>query len=106
VPGSVAQRRELSFKVSAARDVQAPSQQCVEDYLSDLSVGSNVEGPAVSREALKVVAPLPRRVWQTAGKMSASKAAAMITATQVESKKRTRVGPVVLTDTATASTDV
>jgi hypothetical protein len=47
-------------------------------------------------------------MWQTASKMSASRAAATIAATQTTDakKKRKRTGPIVSADTVTVSSDV
>lgn len=93
-------------------DVQTPLQQCIEEYLSDLSVGSDDEGPTARSAPPKVTAPQPRLMRQTAGKMSASRAAATVAATQAaESKKkkkrkRKRAGPTVSVHTTTASSDV
>jgi hypothetical protein len=52
---------ERSFKDRAAGGVQAPLQQCVEDYLYDSSVGSDDEHPATRRAPMKVATPPSRR---------------------------------------------
>jgi hypothetical protein len=55
-------------------DVQAAPPPLVDEYVSDLTVGSDNEAPATSRRAPSKVAA-PRRTRQTAGKIPASQAA-------------------------------
>jgi hypothetical protein len=62
-PAPLSDEGELSSKVWAAGDVQAPPQQCVDDNLSDSSVGSDDEDPAARRAPAKVPAPPPRCTW-------------------------------------------
>jgi hypothetical protein len=72
---------DRSFKVRAAGDVQVPPQQCIEEYISDSSVGSDDEGPTMRKAPPKVIASVPQRTRQTVGKMSMSQATSMIAAT-------------------------
>jgi hypothetical protein len=70
-------------------DAQVTPQQCIEEYISNSSVGRDDDAPATRT-----------------GKRSTSRAAATIAATQMteaKKKKQKRTGPVVLADTATVS---
>jgi hypothetical protein len=53
-PALLRNEEDQSFKVCAAWDVQVPPQQCIEEYISDSSVGSDDEGPTTRRVSPKV----------------------------------------------------
>jgi hypothetical protein len=72
---------QRSYKVRDVTDVQAAPVPPIDEYVSDLMVGSDNEAPAMScRAPAKVTTP--RRTRQMAGKIPASQAA--------EVKKRKR----------------
>jgi hypothetical protein len=81
---------QRSYKVGDVVDVQAALTPPVDEYISNSTVGSDDEAPAMScRVSSKVAAP--RRTRQATGKISASRATATIAATQAtEAKKKKR----------------
>jgi hypothetical protein len=106
-PAPVRDEDRRNYKVRDVADVQAAPPPPVDEYISESMVGRDDEAPATShRMPSKVVAP--RRMLQTSGKMSASRAAATIAATQTmeAKKKRKRTGLTVLVDTTTVSSGV
>jgi hypothetical protein len=100
-------KEQRSYKVCDAADVQAAPSSPINEYLSDSTVGSNDEAPAVWRASSKVTAP--RLTQQVRGKIPTSRAAATIAATQTaeaKKKKRRRSRPAVSVDAATVSSGV
>jgi hypothetical protein len=91
-----------SYKVRDAADMQAAPAPPIDKYISDLTVGSDDEAPTMSRRAPSMVAT-PRRTRQTAGKISASRAATQAAETK---KKRKRTRSAVSVDTTMISLDV
>lgn len=100
---------DRSFKVRAVKDIQPPPQQCIEEYISNSSVGSDDNGPTMRWVPRKATTLVSRRTRQTVGKMSASRATKTIASTQTveaKNKKRKRVVPYVSSDTVTVSSGV
>jgi hypothetical protein len=84
-------------------DVQAALAPRIDEYVSDLTVGSNNEAPATARRAPSKVAT-SRRTRQTAGKIPASQAATQVAELKKRRGKRTR--STVSADTTTISSNV
>jgi hypothetical protein len=108
-PAPLRNEEECSYKVRAAADAQATPQQCIEEYISDFSVGSDDDAPTARSASPKVAATAPRRTRQTTGKMFASRVAVTITTThmvEAKKKKRKRTEPAVSADTVTLSSRV
>jgi hypothetical protein len=70
-----------SYKVRATAEGQVTPQKCIEEYISDSSMGCDDDAPTARRVPPKVATSVPRCTRQTAGKMSVSRAASTITAT-------------------------
>jgi hypothetical protein len=99
---------QRSYKVRDATDVHAALAPLIDEYVSDSTVGSEDEASATSHRAPSKVAA-PRRTRQTAGKVSASRVAASIAATQTaeaKKKKRKQTSSTMSVDMATISSDV
>jgi hypothetical protein len=84
-------------------DVQVVPPPPVDEYVSDLTVGSGSEAPVASRRAPSKVAT-PRRTRHTTGKIAASQAVAQVAEAKKKRGKRTRSE--VSVDTTTISFDV
>jgi hypothetical protein len=107
-PAPLRDEGQRSNKVRDATNVQAAPPPPVNEYLSDSTVGSDDEAPATSSRASSKVAA-PRRTRQATGKISASRAATTITATQsaeAKKKKQKRTRSTVSVDTTIVSSDV
>jgi hypothetical protein len=74
---------QRSYKIRDVADVQAAPPPPVNEYVSDLMMGSDNEAPATSRMVPSRVVT-PQRTRQTAGKIPASQAATQV----AEAKKR------------------
>jgi hypothetical protein len=79
-PAQLHNKDQHSYKVCDTADVQAAPPPPIEEYLSNLTVGSNNEAPTALRRALSKVAAR-WRMWHATGKISTSRAAATIVAT-------------------------
>jgi hypothetical protein len=107
-PAPLRDEDQRSYKVRNAADVQAALAPPIDEYVSDSTVRSDDEAPSTSCRASSKVAA-PRRTWQTAGKISASRVAASIAATQTaeaKKKKRKHTRSTVSFDMTIVSSDV
>jgi hypothetical protein len=106
-PAPLRNEEQRSYKVRDAAYVHVAPRPPIEEYISNSSVGSDDEAPAARRTPSKVAAP--RRTRQETRKIPASRAAAMIAATQTaeaKKKKRKRTRSTVSVDTTTVSSGV
>jgi hypothetical protein len=102
-PASLRDEGQCSYKVHDVADVQAVPPPPVVEYISDSTVGSDSEAPAMSRRAPSKVAA-PRRTRQTTGKIPASNAATQIA--KAKKRRGKRIRSTLSADTATMSSDV
>jgi hypothetical protein len=94
--------------VRDAADVQAAPTPSVDEYVSDSMVGSDNKAPAMSRRAPSKVT-MPRCTRQMAGKISGSRVATSVAATQTaevkKKRKQTRSATTVSSDVETIDVD-
>jgi hypothetical protein len=102
-PAPLCDEDQRSYKVRDVAKVQAAPAPPIDEYVSNSTVGSNNEAPAMSRRAPPKVAA-PRHMRQTAGKIPASQAATQAAEAKKRKGKRTRSA--VSADTAMISSDV
>jgi hypothetical protein len=76
-PALLRNEDQRNYKIRDVADVQAAPPLPVDEYISDSTVGSDNDAPAMSRRAPSGVAA-PRCTRQTAGKIHASQAATQV----------------------------
>jgi hypothetical protein len=102
-PGPLRDEDQRSYKVCNVADVQAAPVPPIDEYVSDLTVGSDNKAPATSHRAPSKVAA-PRRTQQTEGKIPVSQAVTQAVGAKRRKRKRTR--SVVSADTTKINSDV
>jgi hypothetical protein len=102
-PAPLRDEGQHSYKVRDVVDMQAAPPPPIDEYISDLTVGSDSEAPATSHRAPSRVAT-PRCTWQPAAKIPASQGATQIAKAKKRRGKQTRSA--VSADTTTKSSDV
>jgi hypothetical protein len=101
-PAPLHDEDQRSYKVRDVADVQAAPAPPVDEYVTDLTVGSDNEAPATSRRAPSKVA-VPRSTRQMMGKIPTSQAATQAAEAKKRMGKRTRSA--VSANTTTISSD-